>query len=181
MRSPILHRFARVAASAAAAVILALGGDGGAAAFAQSGTAAGASPYRFTPPAGWSRADDGDTVVLSPGSEAAGSAQLLLIAPKPVAGDFDQQFAAERAQLEQFWGLRAPAPVAPQRGQGPQGPYAAYFASYDSDGGPRYMSFLALSNGRDMALVVFVAASHEVFNRVAPQATQIFASLQIAR
>jgi hypothetical protein len=43
------------------------------------------------------------------------------------------------------------------------------------------MSFLALSNGRDMALVVFVAASHEVFNRVAPQATQIFASLQIAR
>jgi hypothetical protein len=28
---------------------------------------------------------------------------------------------------------------------------------------------------------VFVAASHDVFNRVAPQATQVFATLQIVR
>lgn len=142
---------------------------------------AGASRYQFTPPSGWSRSQDGDTEVLAPGSEAAGSAQLLLLAPKPLAGDFLQQFAAERAQLEQFWGLRAAAPVAPQQGQGPQGSYAAYFASYDSDGGPRYMSFLAQSNGREFALLVFVAASHDVFNRVAPQATQVFATLQIVR
>jgi hypothetical protein len=146
-----------------------------------AGAQPGASRYQFTPPPGWTRSQDGDTEVLAPGSEAAGSAQLLLLAPKPLTGDFQQQFAAEKAQLEQFWGLRAPAPAAPQQGQGPQGPYAAYFASYDSDGGPRYMSFLAQSNGREIALVVFVAASHDVFNRVAPQATQVFATLQISR
>lgn len=148
---------------------------------ADAAAQAGASRYQFTPPTGWTRSQDGDTEVLAPGSEAAGSAQLLLLAPKPLAGDFQQQFAAEKAQLEQFWGLRAPAHVAPQQGQGPQGPYAAYFASYDSDGGPRYMSFLAQSNGREIALLVFVAASHDVFNRVAPQATQVFATLQIVR
>jgi hypothetical protein len=138
-----------------------------------------AARYQYNPPAGWSRAQDGDTEVLSPGSEAAGSAQALLLAPKPLAGDFFQQFEAERTQLEQFWGLRAPMPVAPQRGQSVQGPYTAYFASYDSDGGPRYMSFLAQAQGQQVALVVFVATSHDVFNRVAPQVTEMFTSLRV--
>jgi hypothetical protein len=136
--------------------------------------------YRYAPPAGWDRSLEGDTEVLVPASEPAGSAQLLLLAPKPLTGDFFQQFEAERAQLEQFWGLRAPAPVAPQRGQSAQGPWAAYFASYDSDGGPRYMSFLARAAGQQFVLAVFVAASHDGFNRVAPQATQLFVGLQVA-
>lgn len=180
MNPPTSRATARVCA------VIALGAalwfaDGGSEAVAQASGQPTASPYRFTVPAGWSRSQDGDTEVLAPANDASGSAQLLLIAPKPVTGDFDGQFTAERTQLEQFWGLRAPAPVSPQRGQGPQGPYAAYFASYDSDGGPRYMSFLALSNGRELAMVVFVAASHDVFNRLAPQATQVFTTLQIAR
>lgn len=149
---------------------------------AAAGTAlAQAAPYQYALPQGWTRASEGDTEVLVPAAEPAGSVQVLILAPKPIAGDFDSQFAAERAQLEQFWSLRAPAPVAPQRGQSAQGPYAAYFASYDSDGGPRYMSFLGLGSGGQFALLVFVAASHDAFNRVAPQATQIFTTLRVAR
>lgn len=147
-----------------------------------SSGATGAQPrYQYALPAGWTQSTEGDTEVLVPGTEPAGSVQVLLLAPKPLSGDFDSQFAAERAQLEQFWGLRAPQPVAPQRGQSAQGPYAAYFASYDSDGGPRYMSFLALASGGQFALLVFVAASHDAFNRVAPQATQFFTTLRVAR
>ncbi len=137
--------------------------------------------YQFAAPAGWNRAQDGDTEVLTPAAEQAGTAQVLVLAPKPLTGDFDQQFATERAALEQFWGLRAPAPVAPQRGQSARGPYAAYFASYDSDGGPRYMSFLALAQGQQFALMVFVAASDEAFNRLAPAATEMFKTLQVIR
>jgi hypothetical protein len=142
---------------------------------------AGASPYQFALPAGWTRAQDGDVEVLSPGSEPAGSVQVLVLAPKPATGDFGAQFAAERATLEQFWGLRAPQPASPQSGQAASGPYAAYFASYDSDGGPRYMSFLAQAQRNQFAMVVFVAASHDSFNRLAPQATEMFRTLQLVR
>jgi hypothetical protein len=71
--------------------------------------------------------------------------------------------------------------VAPQRGQSASGPYAAYFASYDSDGGPRYMSFLAQTQDQQFALVVFVAASAEAFNRLAPVATELFKTLQVVQ
>ncbi len=154
---------------------------GAALAFAAGAALAQASRYQYALPQGWSKSVEGDTEVLVPGGEPAGAAQVLILAPKPLAGDFDSQFASERAQLEQFWGLRAPAPVAPQRGQSAQGPYAAYFASYDSDGGARYMSFLAQASGGQFALLVFVSASHDVFNRVAPQATQVFTTLRVAR
>lgn len=140
-----------------------------------------ASAYRYTVPAGWERSFEGDTEILVPTAEPAGTAQFLLLAPKPLAGDFFQQFDAQRAQLEQFWGLRAPAPVDPQRGTAAEGPWAAYFASYDSDGGPRYMSFLARAFGQQMVLAVFVAADHNGFNRAAPQATRLFTTLQLAR
>jgi hypothetical protein len=150
-------------------------------ALAQAQAQTGAFRYQYALPSGWSRTQDGDTEVLAPGSEPAGTAQVLLLAPKALAGDFDQQFASERAQLEQFWGLRAPAPVLPQRGQSAQGPYAAHFASYASDGGPRYMSFLAQANGRQFVMLVFVAASDLSFNRVAPQATQLFTTLQVVQ
>ncbi len=130
-------------------------------------------------PTGWSRAQEADTVILTPGSEPAGSAQLLVLAPKPVSGDFQRQFADERVQLEQHWGLRAPMPVDPQRGESAEGPWAAYFASYDSDGGARYMSFMARAIRGQFVMVVFVAATHEGFNRVAPQATEVFKTIRL--
>lgn len=139
----------------------------------------GATRYQFAVPAGWSRAQEGDAEILTPSSEPVNTVQVLLLAPKPLAGDFDQQFAAERTALEQGWGLRAPQPVAPQGGRSAQGPYAAYFASYESDGGARYMSFLAQANAQQFALVVFVAASHDSFNRLAPQATEVFKTLKV--
>ncbi|MFO1221041.1 MAG: hypothetical protein U1E89_21985 [Burkholderiaceae bacterium] len=146
---------------------------------AQSASASVGPRASFTAPAGWSRSSDGDSDVLSPAGDAGAAAQILVIAPKPVAGDFDRQFTSERAALEQFWGLRAATPVAPQRGQAASGPYAAYFASYDSDGGPRYMSFLATAQQQRFAMVVFVAASHDAFNRLAPQATELFTTLRM--
>jgi hypothetical protein len=139
------------------------------------------SRYQYALPQGWSKSIEGDAEVLVPGGEPAGTVQVLILAPKPLTADFDSQFSAERAQLEQFWGLRAPAPVAPQRGQSAHGPYAAYFASYDSDSGPRYMSFLAQGTDGQLAMLVFVAASHDAFNRVAPHATALFSTLRIAR
>lgn len=147
------------------------------AATAQAQTAA---RVQASVPAGWSRAQDGDTEILTPGSEPAGRAQLLLLAPKPASGDFFQQFEGERAQLEQYWGLRAPQPVDPQRGQSADGPWAAHFSSYDSDGGARYMSFLARAVSGQFVMVVFVAATDESFNRVAPQATEVFKNLRLA-
>ncbi len=89
------------------------------------------------------------------------------------------QFEAERTSLEQFWGLRAPLSVPTQSGRADVGEYVAYFASYDSDGGPRYMAFMALSNGRQFGLLVFVAATDQAFNQLAPEAVQVFRSLSL--
>lgn len=130
-------------------------------------------------PANWSRAQDGDTEIYTPTAEPAGTAQMLLLAPKPAAADFYQQFDSERTQLEQYWGLRAPAPLDPQRGTSRDGPWAAYFASYDSDGGPRYMSFLARRLGSQFVMVVFVAATDDAFNRLAPQVVDSFKGLAL--
>jgi hypothetical protein len=138
---------------------------------------AGASPYRYSLPAGWTRASEGDIEMLTPQAEPAGSVQLMVLAPKPASGDFRQQFDGERAALESFWGLRAPAATPLQSGQAASGKYAAYFASYDSDGGPRYMAFLALGSPTQLALLVLVASSDEAFNRLAPQAVSLFKTL----
>ena len=105
--------------------------------------------------------------------------QALLLAPKPLSSDFDAQFDAERASLAANWGLSAPLPVSPQRGRTKEGPYAAYFASYASDGGARYMAFLAIGRPGGFSMLVFVAATDDAFNRVAPQVTQMWKSLQI--
>lgn len=131
-------------------------------------------------PAHWSASQEGDAVVYTPSNQPAGTAQVLLLAPKPLAGEFYGQFEAERAQLEQFWGLRTPAPVDPQRGTSREGPWAAYFASYDSDGGARYMSFLARALGGQFVMLVFVAVSADAFNALAPQATEMFKSARLA-
>jgi len=141
--------------------------------------AAQPSAYRFTLPAGWTSSADGGVETLTPASEAAGTVQALLLAPKPLAADFGAQFDAERSALEAHWGLSAPQPAPPQRGRTAAGPYAAHFASYASEAGPRYMSFLAIGRPGKFALLVFVAASDEAFNRLAPQATQLWQGLQV--
>ena len=141
--------------------------------------AAQANAYRYTLPAGWSGSTDGGVETLTPAGEAAGSVQALLLAPKPLAPDFEAQFDAERNALEAHWGLSAPQATPPQRGRTAAGPHAAHFASYASEGGPRYMSFLAVGRNGKFALLVFVAASDEAFNRLAPQATQLWQGLQV--
>lgn len=141
--------------------------------------AQGAGAYRYAAPSGWARSVEGDIEVLTPRAEPAETAQLLMLAPKPAAGDFRAQFESERATLEQFWGLRAPQAVPLQSGQAAIGSYAAYFASYDSDAGPRYMGFMALGDNRRFGLLVFVAATHDAFNRLAPQAVDVFKGLAL--
>ena len=137
------------------------------------------TPYRYNAPSGWTRAMDGDIESLTPPTEPTGSVQLMLLAPKPASGDFRSQFDVERAALESFWGLKAPQATPLQGGQAAAGQYAAWFASYDSDGGPRYMGFMALGTQQQFALLVFVASSHDAFNRVAPRAVEVFKSLSV--
>lgn len=137
------------------------------------------SAYRYTLPPGWTSSPDASADTLVPSSEPAGSVQALLIAPKPLEPNFDAQFEAERKALEAHWGLNAPQPVAPQRGRSSEGPYAAYFASYASEGGPRYMSFLAVGRQGKFSLLVFVSATDDAFNRLAPAITQMWQGLQV--
>lgn len=149
---------------------------------AASAQSTAASAYRYATPSGWSQSMEADIEALTPSDpQSQGQAQIMLLAPKPLAADFDAQFASERAALESFWGLRAPQAVAPQRGQSSRGPYGAYFASYASDGGDRYMSFLALGSAGSFAMMVFVAASPDAFNRLAPVATQTFKTIEVIR
>lgn len=171
-----MHRATQLLRVAAFVVMAVLLAGNAAPSLAQSG----ASPYRYTTPPGWAHAVEGDIESLTPQAEPAGSAQLMLLAPKPANGDFRAQFESERAALESFWGLRAPQAVPLQAGQAAVGQYAAYFASYDSDGGPRYMGFLALGNQKQVALLVFVAGSDDAFNRLAPQAVAVFKTLSFA-
>jgi len=138
------------------------------------------SVYSYTLPSGWTRSIEGGVETLTPSSEPAGTVQAILLAPKPLGQDFDTQFNSERSALEANWGLTAALPVSPQHGRTNAGPYAAYFASYASEGGARYMSFLAIGRPGGFSMMVFVAASDEAFNRVAPQATQLWQTLQIA-
>jgi hypothetical protein len=140
---------------------------------------AAASSYRYTTPTGWTRSSDGSIESFALTSEPQSNVQMLLLAPKPLSGDFNAQFATERAALESFWGLRAPQAAAPQSGQISAGPYSAYFASYDSDSGQRYMSFLAMGQQGQFGMLVFVAASSEDFNRLAPIATQLFTAMSV--
>jgi hypothetical protein len=142
--------------------------------------AAQQSAYSYNLPSGWTRSIDGGAETLTPSAEPPGTVQVLLLAPKPLEQDFDTQFESERRSLEASWGLTAPQPVTPQRGRTTAGPYAAYFASYASEGGARYMSFLALGRPGGFSMMVFVAASDDAFNRVAPQATQLWQTLQFA-
>jgi hypothetical protein len=147
-------------------------------------TAQTPSPYRFATPPGWAAAMEGDIATVTPQSEPPGSVQLMLLAPRPASADFSSQFEAERRALESFWALRAPHSAPPQAGRavidGKAIDYAAHFASYDSDAGERYLGFMALGDGQRFALAVFVAASAEGFNRLAPQAVEVLRGLSFA-
>ena len=136
-----------------------------------------APPFKLPP--GWTSSADAGVHTLIPAAEPAGTVQALLLAPKPLQTDFDAQFDAERRALEAHWGLSAAQATPPQRGRSAAGPQAAHFASYSSEAGPRYMSFLALGRNGQFVLMVFVAASDDAFNRLAPQATQIWQGLQV--
>jgi hypothetical protein len=138
------------------------------------------SVYQLTLPTGWTRGIEDGIETLLPSAEPAGTVQALLLPPKPLAADFDAQFAAERAALEAHWGLQRPQAVPLQAGRTDAGPYAAHFASYASEGGPRYMSFLALGRQGRFVMLVFVASSDDAFNRLAPQVTQLWWGLQVA-
>jgi len=138
-----------------------------------------ASPYHYTLPTGWTRSSDGDVESFAPTAEPQGSVKIMLLAPKPLTGDFNAQFVSERSALVSSWELRAPEPVAPQSGQVAAGPYAAYFASYESNAGYYYMSFLAMGQQGQFGMMVFVAATSEDFNRLASVATQLFNGMSI--
>lgn len=142
-------------------------------------SAAQASPYRYSTPAGWTRSSDGSVESFANANQP--NVQMMLMAPKPLAGDFNTQFAQERAALEQFWGLRAPMAQPAQSGKSSAGPYAAHFASYDSDGGPRYMAFMAVGQQGQFGMLVFVAATAAEFNASAQAAGQLFSGLAVGR
>jgi len=138
------------------------------------------SAYHYRVPQGWLAMRDGGVETLTPPqTEPAGSAQLLLLAPKPARGELRQQFEQERSALEGHWGLRAPQALQPQGGQVGALSWAAHFASYDSEGGQRYLGFLSLGDGQRFALLVFAASSADHFNRLVPQAIDVYRSLAL--
>lgn len=141
--------------------------------------AAQQSPLHYNLPAGWTRSVEGGVETLVPGTEPPGTVQTILLAPKPLAADFESQFDSELRALESGWGLTAPLSAPLQKGRTAAGPYAAHFASYSSEGGPRYMSFLALGRQGRFCMVVFVAASDDAFNRLAPLTTRLWQDMEV--
>lgn len=143
---------------------------------AQSGEAIA----RYTTPAGWQANTADGAVSFSTDKEPADTVQLMLLPSKAQQGDFQTQFTAERQSLEAQWALSAPQAAAPQSAKVGSASYAAYYASYDSAAGPRYMAFMATGQRAKLTMLVFVAASAEAFNRQSAQAAALLQSLQIA-
>jgi hypothetical protein len=140
-----------------------------------------ASPYRYNAPRGWTRSVADGMESFAPASEPADTVQIVLLPPKPLQGALQAAFDAERASLEAGWGLAAPQSAPPQAGRVGELSYAAHYASYDSAGGPRYLAFMGLGQGARLAMLVFVAATPEAFNRHAPQAAALLQSLRVAQ
>jgi len=138
-----------------------------------------AADYSYTTPSGWQAAVADGMETLTPSQEPEGTAQLMLLPVKPLQGDFASQFQAERQSLESSWGLSAAQPAAPQSGAYGGTQYAAYYASYDSAGGERYLAFMALGQNGRLGMLVLVSASADGFNRVAPQAAALLRGLRI--
>lgn len=139
------------------------------------------SPYRYTVPQGWTRSVADGMESFAPANEPADSAQIVLLPPKPQQGAMQGAFDAERASLETGWGLTAPQSAPPQAGRVGELSYAAHYASYDSAAGARYLAFMGMAHNGRLAMLVFVAATPEAFNRLAPQAAALLQSLRIAQ
>lgn len=135
--------------------------------------------YRVTPPVGWIRSVEADTLIFAAPDEPAGTATLMLLPVKPLERDFDAQFGRERAALERAWTLRDAQQAPPQRGRSAAGEFAASFASYASDRGDRYVAWHALGSQGAFALVVFVAHSSGAFNRHRAAAAEAFNRLAL--
>lgn len=140
-----------------------------------------AGPYRYSAPAGWSRSVADGMESLAPTQEPADTAQIVLLPPKPLQGAPQAQFDAERAALEAGWQLSAPQAAPPQAGRVGEFGYFAHCASYDSAGGARYLAFMGLAHNGRLAMLVFVAATPDAFNRLAPQAAAVLQSLRFAQ
>jgi hypothetical protein len=140
-----------------------------------------AGPYRYTVPPGWNRSAADGMESFAPAAEPADTAQMVLLPPKPLQGALQAQFDAERAALEANWQLASPQSAPPQAGRVGELGYAAHYASYDSAGGARYLAFMGLAHNGRLAMLVFVAATPEAFNRLAPQAAALLQSLRIAQ
>jgi hypothetical protein len=138
-----------------------------------------AADYSYSTPSGWQAALADGMEIFTPGQEPEGTAQVMLLPAKPLQGDFASQFLAERQVLENSWGLTAPQPATSQAGNYGGAQYAAYYASFDSAGGERYMAFMATGQNGRLGLLVVVTASAEGFNRVAPQAARLLQGLRI--
>lgn len=138
-----------------------------------------ASPYRYTVPPGWNRSAADGMESFVPAAEPPDSAQMVLLPPKPLQGALQAQFDAERAALEANWQLTAPQSAPPQAGRVGELSYAAHYASYDSAGGARYLAFMGLAHNGRLAMLVFVAATPDAFNRLSPQAAALLQSLRI--
>jgi len=152
---------------------------GACAAWPTGAQAQGASAYRYTVPPGWQRGTADGMESFTPTQEAPDSAQMVLLPPKPLQGPLQTQFDAERAALEAGWQLSAPQAAPPQAGRVGDLGYAAYYASYDSAGGARYLAFMGLAHNGRLGMLVFVAATPEAFNRLAPEAAALLQSLRI--
>lgn len=139
------------------------------------------SAYLYTAPQGWTRSVADGMESFAPANEPADTVQIVLLPPRPMQGPLQAAFDAERASLESGWGLSAPQSAPPQAGRVGELSYAAHYASYDSAGGPRYLAFMGLGQRAQLAMVVFVAATPEAFNRHAPLAAALLQSLRVAQ
>ncbi len=148
-------------------------------AFASASTnaTAQAAAYQFNAPPGWTVANEGDVLTLTPQAEPAGATQLMILPVKRLQPDFAAQFTAERSALESFWGLRDMQAAPPLRSRSGAGDYAAHFASYVSSEGYRYIAFMALGGRGAFGMVVFVASSSDGFNRLSARAADLFNGL----
>lgn len=146
---------------------------------AQHTIAQTSNPYRYSVPPGWNRSVADGMESFVPAAEPPDTVQMVLLPPKPMQGALQPAFDAERASLEAGWGLSAPHSAPPQAGRVGELSYAAHYASYDSAGGARYMAFMGLGHNGRLALLVFVAATPDAFDRLAPQAAALLQSLRI--
>ncbi len=138
------------------------------------------SPYQFSVPPGWARADEDGSILLRPPGEAANSVILMLLPPVSRLPDLDSQFTALRTGFESGLGLGSMRDAQQQRFVDAGTEQRAHFASYASAGGDRYLALMARAEGALLATVVFITTSGEAYNRLRQPAADLFNGLRIA-